>query len=147
MLGTIDFCLIIDLYLTLTLNQPHISVLVLLLNASYHQLIQFLVPFVFPKIFCISLQVCTESLCVKHGLQQCDCPGDSMKEKCHMCCQQPGNYRPLCPLLLRNVFTLCVSTRQPVSVWTEVTFIHCFPLGKLPQKTPSNMGACAQSIT
>ncbi|XP_056132820.1 disintegrin and metalloproteinase domain-containing protein 10 [Lampris incognitus] len=32
---------------------------------------------------------CAESLCVKHGLQQCDCPGDSMKEKCHMCCQQP----------------------------------------------------------
>ncbi|XP_070688579.1 disintegrin and metalloproteinase domain-containing protein 10 [Pempheris klunzingeri] len=33
--------------------------------------------------------VCTESVCVKHSLQQCDCPGDSMKEKCHMCCQQP----------------------------------------------------------
>ncbi|KAM9848627.1 disintegrin and metalloproteinase domain-containing protein 10 [Aulostomus maculatus] len=31
--------------------------------------------------------VCTESVCVKHHLQQCDCPGDSMKEKCHMCCQ------------------------------------------------------------
>ncbi|XP_037626947.1 disintegrin and metalloproteinase domain-containing protein 10 [Sebastes umbrosus] len=34
--------------------------------------------------------VCVESVCVKHSLQQCDCPGDSMKEKCHMCCQQPG---------------------------------------------------------
>ncbi|XP_043985128.1 disintegrin and metalloproteinase domain-containing protein 10 isoform X1 [Gambusia affinis] len=34
--------------------------------------------------------VCAESVCVKHGLQQCDCPGVSMKEKCHMCCQQPG---------------------------------------------------------
>lgn len=33
--------------------------------------------------------VCSESVCLKHGLQQCDCPGDSMKEKCHMCCQQP----------------------------------------------------------
>ncbi|KAJ4943675.1 hypothetical protein JOQ06_006173 [Pogonophryne albipinna] len=33
--------------------------------------------------------VCAESVCVKHRLQQCDCPGDSMKEKCHMCCQQP----------------------------------------------------------
>uniref|UniRef100_A0A671VJI1 ADAM10 endopeptidase n=1 Tax=Sparus aurata TaxID=8175 RepID=A0A671VJI1_SPAAU len=33
--------------------------------------------------------VCSESVCVKHSLQQCDCPGDSMKEKCHMCCQQP----------------------------------------------------------
>uniref|UniRef100_A0A667YND6 ADAM10 endopeptidase n=1 Tax=Myripristis murdjan TaxID=586833 RepID=A0A667YND6_9TELE len=32
---------------------------------------------------------CAESVCVKHGLQQCDCPGVSMKEKCHMCCQQP----------------------------------------------------------
>lgn len=34
--------------------------------------------------------ICAESVCVKHGLQQCDCPGVSMKEKCHMCCQQPG---------------------------------------------------------
>lgn len=33
--------------------------------------------------------VCTGSVCVKHHLEQCDCPGDSMKEKCHMCCQQP----------------------------------------------------------
>ncbi|XP_068447691.1 disintegrin and metalloproteinase domain-containing protein 10 [Clinocottus analis] len=33
--------------------------------------------------------VCAESVCVKHSLQQCDCPGDSFKEKCHMCCQQP----------------------------------------------------------
>ncbi|XP_029683611.1 disintegrin and metalloproteinase domain-containing protein 10 isoform X5 [Takifugu rubripes] len=33
--------------------------------------------------------VCAESLCLKHSLQQCDCPGDSAKEKCHMCCQQP----------------------------------------------------------
>ncbi|KAJ0065172.1 hypothetical protein NL108_005656, partial [Boleophthalmus pectinirostris] len=33
--------------------------------------------------------VCAESVCVRHQLQQCDCPGDSMKEKCHMCCQQP----------------------------------------------------------
>lgn len=40
-----------------------------------------------------SLQVCSESVCVKHSLQQCDCPGDSMKEKCHMCCQQPGNQK------------------------------------------------------
>uniref|UniRef100_A0A665VDG7 ADAM10 endopeptidase n=1 Tax=Echeneis naucrates TaxID=173247 RepID=A0A665VDG7_ECHNA len=33
--------------------------------------------------------VCAESVCVKHHMQQCDCPGDSMKEKCHVCCQQP----------------------------------------------------------
>ncbi|XP_056459563.1 disintegrin and metalloproteinase domain-containing protein 10 [Gadus chalcogrammus] len=32
---------------------------------------------------------CAESLCVRHGLEQCDCPGVSMKEKCQMCCQQP----------------------------------------------------------
>ncbi|XP_015249892.1 PREDICTED: disintegrin and metalloproteinase domain-containing protein 10-like [Cyprinodon variegatus] len=34
--------------------------------------------------------VCSESVCIKHGLQQCDCPGSNMKEKCHVCCQQPG---------------------------------------------------------
>ncbi|XP_037530181.1 disintegrin and metalloproteinase domain-containing protein 10 [Nematolebias whitei] len=33
--------------------------------------------------------VCAQSVCVKHRLKQCDCPGDDMKEKCHMCCQQP----------------------------------------------------------
>ncbi|XP_041861899.1 disintegrin and metalloproteinase domain-containing protein 10 [Melanotaenia boesemani] len=33
--------------------------------------------------------VCAESVCAKYRLQQCDCLGDSMKEKCHMCCQQP----------------------------------------------------------
>ncbi|KAM9385116.1 disintegrin and metalloproteinase domain-containing protein 10 [Pholidichthys leucotaenia] len=32
---------------------------------------------------------CSESVCVKYHLEQCDCPGDSMKEKCHLCCQQP----------------------------------------------------------
>ncbi|XP_040896880.1 disintegrin and metalloproteinase domain-containing protein 10 [Toxotes jaculatrix] len=32
--------------------------------------------------------VCAVSVCVKHHLQQCDCPGD-WKEKCYMCCQQP----------------------------------------------------------
>ncbi|XP_067085587.1 disintegrin and metalloproteinase domain-containing protein 10 isoform X2 [Osmerus mordax] len=32
---------------------------------------------------------CAASLCLKHGLEQCDCPGVSMKEKCYMCCQQP----------------------------------------------------------
>ncbi|KAG7487946.1 hypothetical protein MATL_G00028840 [Megalops atlanticus] len=37
---------------------------------------------------CISGE-CSLSLCVKHGLEQCDCPGESMKEKCHMCCQEP----------------------------------------------------------
>ncbi|XP_028855753.1 disintegrin and metalloproteinase domain-containing protein 10 isoform X2 [Denticeps clupeoides] len=31
---------------------------------------------------------CSKSICVIHGLEQCDCPGESMKEKCHMCCQQ-----------------------------------------------------------
>uniref|UniRef100_A0A673WJK7 ADAM10 endopeptidase n=1 Tax=Salmo trutta TaxID=8032 RepID=A0A673WJK7_SALTR len=32
---------------------------------------------------------CAKSLCVRYGLEQCDCLGDSKKEKCHMCCQQP----------------------------------------------------------
>ncbi|XP_048109384.1 LOW QUALITY PROTEIN: disintegrin and metalloproteinase domain-containing protein 10 [Alosa alosa] len=31
---------------------------------------------------------CSLSLCAKYGLGQCDCPGESMREKCHMCCQQ-----------------------------------------------------------
>ncbi|XP_072295606.1 disintegrin and metalloproteinase domain-containing protein 10 [Eucyclogobius newberryi] len=33
--------------------------------------------------------VCAESVCVRHKLQHCDCPGDSMNEKCHVCCQEP----------------------------------------------------------
>ncbi|XP_029939829.1 disintegrin and metalloproteinase domain-containing protein 10 [Salarias fasciatus] len=33
--------------------------------------------------------VCAESVCIKHRMHQCDCPGGSLKEKCHMCCQQP----------------------------------------------------------
>ncbi|XP_055796556.1 disintegrin and metalloproteinase domain-containing protein 10 [Salvelinus fontinalis] len=32
---------------------------------------------------------CAKSLCVRYGLEQCDCLGESKKEKCHMCCQQP----------------------------------------------------------
>ncbi|XP_029469435.1 disintegrin and metalloproteinase domain-containing protein 10-like [Rhinatrema bivittatum] len=35
---------------------------------------------------------CHQSLCVRYGLEQCDCD-DSMHEKCHLCCQQPGNDR------------------------------------------------------
>ncbi|KAL7867106.1 hypothetical protein AOLI_G00149200 [Acnodon oligacanthus] len=34
---------------------------------------------------------CAQSLCVIHNLEQCDCPGENKKEKCHMCCQQKGN--------------------------------------------------------
>ncbi|XP_018583626.2 disintegrin and metalloproteinase domain-containing protein 10 [Scleropages formosus] len=33
---------------------------------------------------------CVQSLCVKYGLESCDCLSESMTEKCHMCCQQPG---------------------------------------------------------
>nr|XP_006640054.2 PREDICTED: disintegrin and metalloproteinase domain-containing protein 10-like [Lepisosteus oculatus] len=33
---------------------------------------------------------CGRSLCVKYGLEQCDCLGNSMSEKCYLCCQQPG---------------------------------------------------------
>ncbi|KAJ8374660.1 hypothetical protein SKAU_G00052400 [Synaphobranchus kaupii] len=32
---------------------------------------------------------CTQSLCLKYGLRQCDCSEVSMTEKCHMCCQEP----------------------------------------------------------
>ncbi|XP_050790471.1 disintegrin and metalloproteinase domain-containing protein 10-like [Gopherus flavomarginatus] len=34
--------------------------------------------------------LCLGSLCVKHGLEQCDCVSTSRREKCHLCCQQPG---------------------------------------------------------
>uniref|UniRef100_A0A8C5EHA3 ADAM10 endopeptidase n=1 Tax=Gouania willdenowi TaxID=441366 RepID=A0A8C5EHA3_GOUWI len=30
--------------------------------------------------------VCSESVCIKHQMQQCDCPGRSMKEKCYIVC-------------------------------------------------------------
>ncbi|KAG9350692.1 hypothetical protein JZ751_024581 [Albula glossodonta] len=33
---------------------------------------------------------CAQSLCLKHGLEQCDCSEVSKAERCHMCCQQPG---------------------------------------------------------
>ncbi|KAJ8408273.1 hypothetical protein AAFF_G00256870 [Aldrovandia affinis] len=33
---------------------------------------------------------CAQSLCLKHGLEQCDCSEVSVTEKCHMCCQEPG---------------------------------------------------------
>ncbi|KAF4083137.1 hypothetical protein AMELA_G00136580 [Ameiurus melas] len=34
---------------------------------------------------------CSGSLCVLHGLEQCDCLGENKKERCHLCCQQRGN--------------------------------------------------------
>ncbi|CAM5125893.1 unnamed protein product [Natator depressus] len=34
--------------------------------------------------------LCLGSLCVKYGLEQCDCVSTSRQEKCHVCCQQPG---------------------------------------------------------
>ncbi|KAL1023097.1 hypothetical protein UPYG_G00036370 [Umbra pygmaea] len=34
---------------------------------------------------------CAKSLCVRFDLEQCDCLGESKKDKCHMCCQQPGH--------------------------------------------------------
>ncbi|XP_030640082.1 disintegrin and metalloproteinase domain-containing protein 10 [Chanos chanos] len=33
---------------------------------------------------------CALSVCVTHGLEQCDCPSESRREKCFLCCQQPG---------------------------------------------------------
>lgn len=59
------------------------------------------------------LQVCSESVCVKHGLQQCDCPGDSMKEKCHLCCQLPGNHKG--PQVCRNYKGMCLHSSQRAS--------------------------------
>lgn len=47
-----------------------------------------------------------------------------MREKCHMCCQKPGNHGNMCPLLQRNVFTRCVSTTQAVLISAEVTFLN-----------------------
>uniref|UniRef100_A0A8C3XS64 ADAM10 endopeptidase n=1 Tax=Chelydra serpentina TaxID=8475 RepID=A0A8C3XS64_CHESE len=35
--------------------------------------------------------LCLGSLCVKHGLEQCDCLSTSRREKCHLCCQQPAD--------------------------------------------------------
>ncbi|XP_030045150.1 disintegrin and metalloproteinase domain-containing protein 10 [Microcaecilia unicolor] len=36
-------------------------------------------------------QFCHQSLCVKYGLEQCDCDSSSMQEKCNLCCQLPGD--------------------------------------------------------
>ncbi|KAJ8278619.1 hypothetical protein COCON_G00056850 [Conger conger] len=33
---------------------------------------------------------CVQSLCLKYGLQQCDCSEVSSTGKCYLCCQQPG---------------------------------------------------------
>ncbi|MEE6485409.1 hypothetical protein FKM82_014267 [Ascaphus truei] len=35
--------------------------------------------------------MCRQSICVKFGLQQCDCDSVSIHEKCQLCCQKPGN--------------------------------------------------------
>ncbi|XP_072263072.1 disintegrin and metalloproteinase domain-containing protein 10-like [Pyxicephalus adspersus] len=35
--------------------------------------------------------VCSQSVCVKFGLEQCDCTTENMYEKCHLCCQKPGD--------------------------------------------------------
>nr|XP_033812155.1 disintegrin and metalloproteinase domain-containing protein 10-like isoform X2 [Geotrypetes seraphini] len=34
---------------------------------------------------------CHQSLCVKYGVEQCDCDSSSMREKCNLCCQLPGD--------------------------------------------------------
>ncbi|KAG5850792.1 disintegrin and metalloproteinase domain-containing protein 10 [Anguilla anguilla] len=33
---------------------------------------------------------CVQSLCLKYGLQQCDCSEVSTTDKCYLCCQEPG---------------------------------------------------------
>ncbi|XP_069073419.1 disintegrin and metalloproteinase domain-containing protein 10-like [Pleurodeles waltl] len=35
--------------------------------------------------------MCLYSLCSKYGLEKCDCESSSMYDKCHLCCQLPGN--------------------------------------------------------
>ncbi|XP_063313372.1 disintegrin and metalloproteinase domain-containing protein 10-like [Pelobates fuscus] len=35
--------------------------------------------------------MCRQSICVKYGLEQCDCDGNDLYEKCQLCCQVPGN--------------------------------------------------------
>ncbi|XP_053321572.1 disintegrin and metalloproteinase domain-containing protein 10-like [Spea bombifrons] len=35
--------------------------------------------------------ICRQSVCLKYGLEQCDCNSDAMHEKCQLCCQYPGN--------------------------------------------------------
>ncbi|XP_039622940.1 disintegrin and metalloproteinase domain-containing protein 10 isoform X1 [Polypterus senegalus] len=35
--------------------------------------------------------ICARSICLKYGLEQCDCLGTSLKDKCNLCCQKPGN--------------------------------------------------------
>uniref|UniRef100_A0A8C5PQH7 ADAM10 endopeptidase n=1 Tax=Leptobrachium leishanense TaxID=445787 RepID=A0A8C5PQH7_9ANUR len=35
--------------------------------------------------------LCRQSICLKYGLEQCDCIGNAMHEKCQLCCQVPGH--------------------------------------------------------
>ncbi|TRY57472.1 hypothetical protein DNTS_014221, partial [Danionella cerebrum] len=59
---------------------------------------------------------CNLSLCALYGMVQCDCPGESKIEKCHMCCQQKGS-RSVC--LLYSIPNTCAST-------TSVVLSHYF---------------------
>ncbi|XP_063003384.1 disintegrin and metalloproteinase domain-containing protein 10-like [Elgaria multicarinata webbii] len=34
--------------------------------------------------------LCVGSLCMQHGLEQCDCVSSSQRERCQLCCQAPG---------------------------------------------------------
>ncbi|KAM4052680.1 disintegrin and metalloproteinase domain-containing protein 10-like isoform 2-T2 [Anomaloglossus baeobatrachus] len=35
--------------------------------------------------------MCRQSVCMKYGLEQCDCDTQSLYRKCHLCCQRPGD--------------------------------------------------------
>ncbi|XP_068090047.1 disintegrin and metalloproteinase domain-containing protein 10-like isoform X4 [Hyperolius riggenbachi] len=35
--------------------------------------------------------MCSQSICTKYGLDQCDCDTENMYEKCQLCCQKPGD--------------------------------------------------------
>uniref|UniRef100_A0A3B3SBC5 Disintegrin and metalloproteinase domain-containing protein 10-like n=1 Tax=Paramormyrops kingsleyae TaxID=1676925 RepID=A0A3B3SBC5_9TELE len=43
---------------------------------------------------------CSQSVCTKHSMEQCDCPTDSVSERCYMCCQQPGTVPLACSTIL-----------------------------------------------
>ncbi|XP_066492510.1 disintegrin and metalloproteinase domain-containing protein 10-like [Tiliqua scincoides] len=45
--------------------------------------------------------LCVGSLCIQHGLEQCDCISSSLAERCQLCCQLPGQAKT------------CASTTSP----------------------------------
>ncbi|XP_076847784.1 disintegrin and metalloproteinase domain-containing protein 10 [Brachyhypopomus gauderio] len=54
---------------------------------------------------------CSRSLCVTHGLEQCECPGESRKKRCHMCCQHAGKPHT-CASTTSSVLSMFFKGRQ-----------------------------------